>query len=158
MAIKLHLSINDITNALRLLFFIGPPIAFWITKRICLSLQRARPPEGAARPRDRHHLAHADGRFEEIHEPLTPVERWPLVQHEVPEPLELGPGGRRQRCRQPRRPEGADLRAKLSRFYFSDRVAPATPSELEAAHHEHDVQETQPVSVAPEEIEPAARH
>ncbi len=136
-AIKLHLSINDITIALRTLFFIGPPIAFWITKRICLSLQRA----------DRQKVLHGretgtiwrypDGRFEEIHAPLTPEERWPLVQHEVPEPLQItaekdangvdSPIARKER-----------LRAKLSHFYFVDRVGPVTPSELAAAHHEHD--------------------
>lgn len=135
-AIKLHLSINDITNALRLLFFIGPPIAFMITKRICLSLQRA----------DKQKVLHGretgtiwrypDGRFEEIHAPLTPEERWPLVQHEPVEPLVitkerdqhgvLNPVARKDR-----------LRAKVSHFYFRDRVNPATPSELEAAHHDH---------------------
>jgi ubiquinol-cytochrome c reductase cytochrome b subunit len=136
MAIKLQLSINDITQVLRVLFFIAPPISFWITKRICLSLQRA----------DRQKVLHGretgviwrypDGRFEEIHAPLTPEERWPLVQHESPEPLAItaekdangveSPIARKER-----------LRAKVSHFYFKDRVAPPTPSELEAAHHEH---------------------
>ena len=156
MAIKLHLSINDITNALRLLFFIGPPIAFWITKRICLSLQRADRQKVLHGRETGTIWRHADGRFEEIHAPLTPAERWPLVQHEVAEPLELiqevdGNGVASPVARKER------LRARLSRFYFRDRVAPATPSELEAAHHEHEVQAAQPVSVAPEEIEPAAR-
>ena len=41
MAIKLHLSINDLTRLFQTLVFVGPPLAFWITKRICLSLQRA---------------------------------------------------------------------------------------------------------------------
>ena len=137
MAIKLHLSINDITQTLRLLFFIAPPISFWITKRICLSLQRA----------DKQKVLHgretgtiwryADGRFEEIHAPLTPEERWALVQHDSTAPLQLAaatdangvdnPVARKQK-----------LRAKFSHFYFKDRVPPATPAELEAAHHEHD--------------------
>ncbi|MGW5238048.1 cytochrome bc1 complex cytochrome b subunit [Monashia sp. NPDC004114] len=150
MAIKLHLSINDITMALRLLFFIGPPIAFWITKRICLSLQRA----------DRQKVLHgretgtiwryADGRFEEIHAPLTPDERWPLVQHEVMEPLQItaekDPNGVASPVARSQR-----LRAKLSSFYFKDRVAPPTPSELEAAHAEHaphvPVHEAQPEAI-----------
>ena len=154
MAIKLHLSINDITQALRVLFFIGPPIAFIITKRICLSLQRA----------DRQKVLHgretgtiwryADGRFEEIHAPLTPEERWPLVQHESPEPLQItsekdangveSPIARKER-----------LRAKLSHFYFKDRVAPPTPSELEAAHHEHEHPGATPAA-EPEAIEAGA--
>ncbi|WP_374969428.1 cytochrome bc complex cytochrome b subunit [Terrabacter sp. BE26] len=136
-ALKLHLSINDITQMLRLLFFIAPPISFWITKRICLSLQRA----------DRQKVLHgretgtiwryADGRFEEIHAPLTPEERWPLVQHESPAPLQLSaakdvngvdnPVSRKER-----------RRARLSHFYFNDRVAPPTPAELEAEHHAHE--------------------
>jgi ubiquinol-cytochrome c reductase cytochrome b subunit len=136
MAIKLHLSINDITQTLRVLFFVAPPVAFWITKRICLSLQRA----------DRQKVLHgretgtiwryADGRFEEVHAPLTPDERWVLVQHESQEPLQLTAGKDANGVDSPiARKER--LRAKFSNFYFRDRVAPATPSELEAAHHEH---------------------
>ncbi len=137
MAIKLHLSINDLTRLFQILVFIGPPIAYWITKRVCLSLQRA----------DRQKVLHgretgtiwrsADGGFEEIHAPLSEYERWPLVQHESPTPLAIttekdangvdSPVARKDR-----------LRAKVSNFYFGDRVAPPTPAELEAAHHEHD--------------------
>ncbi|GAA2746520.1 cytochrome bc complex cytochrome b subunit [Terrabacter aerolatus] len=137
MAIKLHLSINDITQTLRVLFFVAPPVAFWITKRICLSLQRA----------DRQKVLHgretgtiwryADGRFEEVHAPLTPEERWVLVQHESREPLQLTSAKDANGVDSPiARKE--QLRAKFSNFYFRDRVAPPTPSELEAAHHEHD--------------------
>jgi ubiquinol-cytochrome c reductase cytochrome b subunit len=136
MAIKLHLSINDITNLLRLLFFVGPPIAFWITKRICLSLQMA-DREKVLHGRETGTIwRHANGEFEEIHAPLTPSERWPLVQHEIQAPLVVGettdahgvanPVARKER-----------LRAKLSHFYFKDRVEPVTPAELEAAHHAH---------------------
>ncbi|NDB19214.1 MAG: cytochrome b, partial [Actinobacteria bacterium] len=65
------LSINQITWSLRILLFIIPPIAFSITKRVCLSLQR----------RDREKLLHGHetgrilrlphGEFVEIHAPLT---------------------------------------------------------------------------------------
>jgi ubiquinol-cytochrome c reductase cytochrome b subunit len=152
MAIKLHLSINDITRMFQVLVFVGPPVAFWITKRICLSLQRA----------DRQKVLHgretgiiwryADGRFEEIHAPLNEYERWNLVQHEVPEPLALtaetdangvaSPVARKER-----------LRAKLSHFYFKDRVAPPTPAELEEAHHEHIAGHGVEVTEVPEAIE-----
>ena len=37
MAIKLSLSINDITWFFRVGLFVLPPIVFWVTKRICLS-------------------------------------------------------------------------------------------------------------------------
>jgi ubiquinol-cytochrome c reductase cytochrome b subunit len=152
MAIKLHLSINDITQSLRVLFFIGPPIAFWITKRICLSLQRA----------DRQKVLHgretgtiwryADGRFEEIHAPLTPQERWALVQHESLEPLQLTAGKDANGVDSPiARKER--IRAKFSNFYFRDRVAPPTPTELEAAHHEHEAHAAAPAGEH-EAIEP----
>jgi ubiquinol-cytochrome c reductase cytochrome b subunit len=132
-AIKLHLSINDITNMLRLSIFVVPPLAFWVTKRICLSLQR----------HDRDKVLHgresgtiirtAEGRFFEKHEPLDAYERWPLVQQEVPEPLVLGSqtdanGVAAKHARSQR------IRARLSHFYFKDRVAPVTPAELAAAH------------------------
>jgi ubiquinol-cytochrome c reductase cytochrome b subunit len=40
MAIKMGLSINDITWFFRIGLFVLPPLMFWVTKRICLSLQR----------------------------------------------------------------------------------------------------------------------
>jgi ubiquinol-cytochrome c reductase cytochrome b subunit len=133
-AIKLHLSINDITNVLRVACFVAPPLAFWVTKRICLSLQR----------HDRDKVLHgresgtiirtAEGRFFEKHEPLDEYERWTLVQQESPEPLVLGTqtdgnGVAAKHARSER------IRARMSHFYFKDRVVPVTPAELAAAHH-----------------------
>ena len=40
-ATQLHLSINQITYAFRVLIFVGPVIAFLVTRRWCFSLQRA---------------------------------------------------------------------------------------------------------------------
>ncbi len=137
MAIKMGLSINDITIALRILFFVGPVLAFWITKRICVSLQH----------RDREKVLHgretgrivrtAEGRFFEAHEPLDEYTRWNLVQHETPRALELPPvtdshGVRRPTAKKERR------RAKWHRFYFSDALQPVSPAELAAAHHDGD--------------------
>jgi len=134
-AIKLGLSINDITRALQVGLIVVPPLAFWVTRRICLSLQR----------RDRDLVLHgretgrlvrtAEGRFFEAHEPLPELERWALVQHETPEPLQLkatvdANGVRRRGTRSER------LRAGLSKFYFGDSVPAVTPAELAAAHHD----------------------
>ena len=135
MAIKLHMSINDITHALRAAFFIAPPIAFWVTKRICLSLQR----------KDRDLVLHgretgrivrtADGQFFEQHEPLDEFTRWNLVQHDDHRVLTLesatdahgvaSPSARKDKAR-----------SALSRFYFTDTINPVTPGELAAAHHD----------------------
>lgn len=135
-ATHLRLSINDITNSLRLLVFVVPPLAFLLTKRICLGLQR----------KDREKVLHGretgviyrteDGEFFEVHAPLDEHDRWLLVQHDAYRPLEPAPA---EDARGVRRP-GARLdgiKAKLSSFYFEDRVEPVTPAELEAAHHEH---------------------
>ena len=134
-AIKLGLSINDITNLLRLSCLVLPPLSFWLTRRICLSLQR----------RDRELVLHgretgrivrtAEGKFFEVHEAIGEHERWALVQHDTHQPLELqasvdSNGVRRSGSFKNR------LRAKVSSFYFSNRVDAVTPAELAAAHHD----------------------
>jgi ubiquinol-cytochrome c reductase cytochrome b subunit len=135
-ASQLHLSINDITNSLRLLVFVAPPLAFMVTKRICLGLQR----------KDREKVLHGretgtiyrteTGEFFEVHAPLDEYSRWTLVQYEAHRPLELPPAVDENGVRRP----GAHfdgIRRRLSRFFFEDRVEPVTPHELEAAHEEH---------------------
>ncbi|WP_370892253.1 cytochrome bc complex cytochrome b subunit [Janibacter sp. GXQ6167] len=137
MAIKFHLSINDITHTLRLLTFLAPILVFWATRRICLSLQR----------HDRNKVLHgretgritrtADGEFFEVHEPLGEYERWNLIQHDPVEPLQLeasvDDNGVVKQSR------GRKWRERLSRFYFSEAVNPVTPAELaEAEHHHHE--------------------
>ncbi|HET7304000.1 MAG TPA: hypothetical protein VFJ12_05550, partial [Segeticoccus sp.] len=81
----------------------------------------------------------AEGRFFEAHEPLTDFERWPLVSFEEQAPLELdghdGHGIPRSDARRDK------IRERLSRFYFSDRIAPVTPAKLAAVHHDHDGEE-----------------
>ena len=144
MAIKLGLSINDITIFLRAAFFFAPPIVYWITKRICLSLQR----------RDRDLVLHgretgriirtAEGRFYEKHEALDPYTRWNLVQHEQHQPLQLEAGTDQHGVASPTARMDR-LRAKVSHFYFKDRVEPVSPAELEAAHHDgHHMEEIEP--------------
>ena len=135
-ATHLRLSINDITNSLRLLVFVVPPLAFLVTKRICLGLQR----------KDREKVLHGretgviyrteEGEFFEVHEPLAEHDRWILVQHDSFRPLGAAPT---EDERGVRRPGGRfdKVKAKLSSFYFEDRIEPVTPAELEAAHHEH---------------------
>ena len=81
-ATHFSLSINQITWLTRIGVIVAPPIAFIITKRICLSLQRA----------DRDLVLHGHetgqlvrlphGEFVEIHKPLTKNEAWKLTAHE----------------------------------------------------------------------------
>jgi ubiquinol-cytochrome c reductase cytochrome b subunit len=135
-AAHLKLSINDITNSLRLLVFVLPPLAFLLTKRICLGLQR----------KDREKVLHGretgviyrteTGEYFEVHAPLAPEAQWVLVQHDSYRPLEVEAavdengvarrGGRLQ-----------GVRRRLAKFYFEDRIEPVTPAELAAAHNGH---------------------
>jgi ubiquinol-cytochrome c reductase cytochrome b subunit len=132
-ATQFHLSINDITMFLRVFIFVGPVLAFWITKRLCLGLQR----------RDRELVLHghetgrilrfADGEYVEVHQPLDEDERWLLVQHEPHRPLQIAPetdarGVVRRGYRKDR------FRQRLSQFFYQDRIEPVTPTELVAAH------------------------
>jgi ubiquinol-cytochrome c reductase cytochrome b subunit len=139
-AIKLGLSINQIVRTLQVMLIVVPPLAYWVTKRICMSLQR----------RDRDLVLHghesgrivrtAEGSFFEVHEPLPEHERWALVQHETLTPLRLtarvdANGVERKSTRRER------LRAKVSSFYFADGVQAVTPAELTAAHHDGSARE-----------------
>ena len=88
-ATNFHLAINQVMWFSRIGIFVLPPLAFVITKRICLSLQRA----------DRELLLHGretgrlvrlpHGEFVEVHEPVSPELAWKLASHEQLAPLEL---------------------------------------------------------------------
>lgn len=133
------LSINAITYVLRVLLFVLPVLAFVVTKRICLSLQR----------KDREVVLHghesgtvrrtAEGRYYEVHTPIDEYERWIKVGHHVYRPIEIGPVEDHNGVL---RPVGKldGVRTKLSQFFYEDRVEPVTPTELVAAHShgEHD--------------------
>ena len=167
MAIKLNMSINDLTWFFRIAFFVAPPIAFWVTKRICLSLQR----------RDRDTVLHGretgtivrtpDGKFFERHDTAVTADHWLLVQHEPVAPIEIeaavDENGVTRKLKRSER-----MRARLSHFYFADAVNPVTPAELAAAEHhgaEHEAIEPSasggatPIEAAEvESEEPAGRH
>ena len=132
-ATNFHLSINDITMFFRLFIFLGPILGFWITKRLCLGLQR----------RDRELVLHghetgrilrfADGEYVEVHKVLSEDERWLRVQHESRRPLQIAPetdsrGVVRRGYRKDR------FRQRVSQFFYQDRIEPITPAELAAAH------------------------
>ncbi|UER54631.1 hypothetical protein HJG43_08865 [Kineosporiaceae bacterium SCSIO 59966] len=133
-ATSLNMSINDLMWIFRIGLIVLPPIAFWVTKRIALGLQR-KDRELALHGRETGRVVRtADGEYFEVHEPLSEQERWVLVQHPVYRPLEIEPevdenGVRRPGARRDR------WRQRLSRFYFEDRVEPPTPAEIEAAQH-----------------------
>jgi ubiquinol-cytochrome c reductase cytochrome b subunit len=142
-AIRLQMSINDITRAFQVLFFVAPILTFWVTRRICLSLQR----------HDRDKVLHGresgtlvrtpEGQYYEVHEELNEYDRWKLVGFESPAPLAL-PSGKDANGVASKDAKKEIRRAKWSNFFFKSRVEPVTPAELAAAHHhgEHEAIET----------------
>ncbi|HEY8373387.1 MAG TPA: cytochrome bc complex cytochrome b subunit [Pseudonocardiaceae bacterium] len=85
---KFHISLNAMTWIGRIGLLIAPPIAYWVTYRICLGLQRS----------DREVLEHGvetgiikrlpHGEFIEVHQPLGPVDDH---GHPVPLPYQGAP-------------------------------------------------------------------
>ena len=88
-ATTFSMSINQVMWMSRIGIFVLPPLAFVITKRICLSLQRA----------DRELVLHGretgrllmlpHGEFVEVHEPISPELAWKLTAHEQAPALAL---------------------------------------------------------------------
>ncbi|PFG32911.1 cytochrome b [Sanguibacter antarcticus] len=138
-ATHFSLSINSITWVFRIALFVAPVLAFWITKRICLGLQR----------KDHELVLHghetgrivrfANGEYIEVHKPLADEERWLRVNYDAHRPLEIEPREDSRGVRRKGFRKDQALQA-LSKFFYEDRVEPVTPLELAAAHShgEHD--------------------
>ncbi|MFM7030814.1 MAG: cytochrome bc complex cytochrome b subunit, partial [Micrococcales bacterium] len=132
-ATHFHLSLNGVLTTIQILLIVGPIIAFYITKRTCLSLQR----------KDREIVLHGretgrivrlpHGEYLEVHEPIDDHELYKLVDFVDYQPTVARPNAKGKITL------GARLRAAWSRFYFEDRVAPVTAGELAEArsHHEN---------------------
>ena len=128
-AVVFHLDIFVITWIARVLVFAGPIIAFLITKRICVGLQR----------RDEERVLHGyetgiierspDGGYAERHAALTREQAYTLtsherrVVHELPEEVD-GNGVRAPHTRSER------VRARLSGFWLGANVDKPTSEEL----------------------------
>jgi ubiquinol-cytochrome c reductase cytochrome b subunit len=130
-ATHFHLSIEGVTHSLQALVILGPIIAFLVSKRICLSLQK----------KDREIALHGyesgrmvrlpGGRYHEVHEPLSEYERWRLVDYLDYKPLMIRPDAQGKIGPMQR------VRAVLSRWFFEDRISPATRTELESGEDKH---------------------
>ncbi|QES50493.1 ubiquinol-cytochrome c reductase cytochrome b subunit [Streptomyces venezuelae] len=136
-----HLSINAITWFARIGFFLGPVVAFVITKRICLGLQR----------RDRDKVLHGretgiikrlpHGEFVEVHEPLSQAQLHTLTQHEQYQPVEIGPtvdeNGVERKVTLTEK-----LRSKLSQGFYGEGTQIEKPTieeykEIQSGHGHH---------------------
>ena len=124
LATQFHVSLNAVTYFMRAAVFVVPVLAFIVTKRICLSLQRA----------DRDRVLHGsesgvivrspDGGYSEAHQPLSQGEAYTLTRH--PQPAALVPNGKKV----------GRLRQRLSHWYAAGQVPKPTAAEIaDAAHH-----------------------
>lgn len=140
-AIRLDLSINQITYFMRAAVFIGPVIAFIITRRWCISLQR----------KDNETLLHGyetgiimrspEGGYSERHLPLPEERAYKLAARDrdpdVMGELESGSGADENGL-EPKRGIAArleKLRHRLRTAMYADNVQKPTAQELEEAHH-----------------------
>ncbi|MFJ3444564.1 cytochrome bc complex cytochrome b subunit [Streptomyces sp. NPDC086081] len=140
-ATHLHLSINAITWFVRIGVFVLPVVAFLVTKKICMGLQR----------RDRAKVLHGretgtikrlpTGEYVEVHEPLTQADLFTLTQHEQHPPYTIGPevdaGGVRRRVKRSQR-----VRARLAHAMFGPDARIEKPTveeyrEITSGDHGH---------------------
>ncbi|MEV5702222.1 ubiquinol-cytochrome c reductase cytochrome b subunit [Streptomyces anthocyanicus] len=127
-ATRLHMSVNDVTWAVRVGLFVVPVLAFVVTKRVALALQR----------KDRDLVLHGretgvikrlpHGEYVEVHEPLDPARLHTLTSHEQHRPLDAVP---------PRDGDGAvvrgtqRLRTGLSGFLYGPGTQIPKPTATE---------------------------
>jgi ubiquinol-cytochrome c reductase cytochrome b subunit len=127
------LSLNHVLTSMQILLIVGPIIAFIITKRVCLALQR-KDREIALHGRETGRIIRMPhGEYIEIHEPVSEYEMYKLVDFVDYKPTIARPNAKGVIT------VGARVRAVLSRWYFEDRVTPPTATEIAAANHSHDV-------------------
>ena len=125
------LSIEGVTHTLQALVILGPIVAYTVTKRACIALQK----------KDREIALHGfesgrivrlpGGEFIEVHEQLDEYERWKLVSYHDYKPLMIRPDARGKIG------AGQRFRARLSRWFFEDRIEPVTRTELERVSEHH---------------------
>jgi ubiquinol-cytochrome c reductase cytochrome b subunit len=128
-ATHFKMSVESVTTVIQIAVIVGPFIAFFIAKRICIGLKK----------KDREIALHGfesgrivrlpGGEYVEVHRQLSDYDRWRLVSFDDYQPLMLRPNERG------RITMSARLRSRLSRWFFEDRIAPVTKGELEASQH-----------------------
>ncbi|MET4925098.1 cytochrome bc complex cytochrome b subunit [Streptomyces sp. PSRA5] len=140
-ATHFHLSINTITWFIRIAFFVGPVVAFVITKRFCLGLQR-RDAEKVLHGRESgviKRLPH--GEFVEVHQPLSQADLHTLTAHEQYKPAEIGPTVDENGVERKTSPV-EKLRVKLNKGYYGEGSQIPKPTaeeykEITSGHGHH---------------------
>ena len=130
-ATNFQLNLNQVLTSMQILLIIGPVIAFWVTKRACIALQR-KDREIALHGRETGRVVRLPhGEYIEVHEQVDKYELWKLVDFKDYQPTLARPNA------QGKITLGSKIRAALSSFYFEDRIAPVSKAEYELAHADH---------------------
>ena len=141
LAVTLNLDLNAITYFMRVAVFILPVVAFWITRRWAISLQRA----------DENLLLHGretgvimrspEGAYAERHLPISTEAAYTLTARDRDVVLEA-PAPEDERGVAARKVRANRLRARLSKYWFGDNVQKPTAAELEEAraHAAHELE------------------
>jgi ubiquinol-cytochrome c reductase cytochrome b subunit len=130
-ATHFDLAMEHVIHFLQAAAILGPIVAYIITKRVCLALQK----------KDREIALHGiesgrivklpGGEFIEVHEQLDDFDRWRLVSYNEYAPLMIRPNSRGKITATTR------VRAGLSRWFFEDRVSPVTLKDIDHSHGDH---------------------
>jgi ubiquinol-cytochrome c reductase cytochrome b subunit len=134
LATNFHWSLNSITYFMRVAVFIIPAIVFYVTRRWCISLQRA----------DNDLLLHgyetgiimrsAEGGYSERHLPISEDSAYTLTARQRDQVHELESDVDEHGVAAPGT-HTARIRAKLSKAMYADNVQKPTAEELEEARH-----------------------
>jgi len=128
-ATNFKMSLNHVLTSMQILLLAGPVIAYWATKRLCLSLQR----------KDREIVLHGHesgriirlphGEYVEVHDAADEYQIWKLTDFKEYSPTLARPNAKGVITIRAR------IRAAMSKWFFEDRVSPVGSTELEAAKH-----------------------
>jgi len=133
-ATHLRLSLNAVTYFMRVAVFLAPVLAFMVTKRICIGLQRS----------DQERLLHGaesgviarspQGEYTEAHTPIGQDEAYTLTQQKTYQVLD-GSTPVDEHGVPLKEGAMAGVRARTSKWYFGQVMPKPTRAELEAAAH-----------------------
>ena len=135
-ATQFRMSLNQVLTAMQISLIVLPIVAFIVTKRICLALQR-KDREIALHGRETGRIVRLPhGEYIEVHEPLDKYDLYKLVDFKDYQPTLARPNAAGKITVRAR------IRAALSKFYFKDRVSPVTQAEIdEAMHHAEEIEQ-----------------
>ena len=135
LATRFDVPVNWMTRFLQVSLILLPPLAYSVTKRICLGLQRRDRDKVLYGRESGINFVSPAGGFSELRTPLSRHEAYGLTSHDLPAPFDPGPELDENGIPAPRH-RSARVRARLSQVYFGDVVRKPTAAELAAARRQ----------------------